>query len=433
MEEIRKIPPVTRALLGATLAITLPVTLALTNVYNFALFWPHVRRTWQFYRIFTSFFYAGSGLTLVFDCFFLYRNSSDLELNHFGRRTADYAWSLLVMAGVILATNAPLNSAIHFQQLLMGLTYVWSRANVNSRVNLFGMITIPAIWLPWTYAGMALLQGGLPAALQSATGIFAGYVYWTLAQVWPSQRGGRSYIPTPGFLRSIMPDSVDPALAGHNIGDRQARRTAGGIAWNSAPRSRGNRLGDGDVTSSSSSTPSSIASALGAGTRSTIGRLNPFSGSASGSSGSTGRAGPDREAMLAAAERRLRASQSSSIVSRNASDRATTASTASKPAPAGGSIGSTSINTSSSSTSTTNLRKTAAAPGSTNTFTFGQLNQQNNPDRRDPEEDHSSSGGAVAEQRRPANSTDSSQHASTSPSTSSAAYAWGSSGRRLGE
>lgn len=438
MDEIRKIPPVTRYMLGATGAITLPCILAITSPWRFALSWPLVIYKYHIHRIFTSFFYGGSGLKLLFDVFLLYRNSSDLELNHFGRRTADYTWSLLFMGTVILAANYPLGSPIFFTPLLNALVYVWARANPTSSVSFFGMVNCPSKWLPYVYIGLDLLQGGPGAAMVSSTGLLAGYAYWVLDQVLPAQRGNRgrgggrggSYIPTPGFLERLLPDSLDPALEGQNMGNRNARRVAGGTAWN-ASRDRGHRLSDRS-TSSTTSRPTSIASALGAGARSTISSLNPFRGSTSSSSNTS--AGPKREDLLAAAERRLRASQSSSIVGRNASER-----------PAGtNKPGTTGVNPrpSAAAASTQNLRKTAAGAGQSKMFTFGQLNEKRSA-MEGEEEDHSSSGGAVAEQRWPkgkgkAKARESDDQAEDAGSRGAqggagAGHSWGSGGQRLGD
>ena len=438
MDEIRKIPPVTRYMLGATGAVTLPCILAITSPWRFALSWQLVIYKFHVHRVFTSFFYGGSGLKLLFDVFLLYRNSSDLELNHFGRRTADYTWSLLVMGTLILAANYPLGAPIFFTPLLNALVYVWARANPTSSVSFFGMVNCPSRWLPYVYIGLDLLQGGPGAAIVSSTGLLAGYAYWVLDQVLPAQRGGGgrgggqggSYIPTPGFLTTLLPDSLDPALQGQNMGNRNARRVAGGTVWN-ASRDRGHRLSD--RSSSTSSRPTSIASALGAGARSTISSLNPFRGGSSASTSSNGV--PKREDLLAAAERRLRASQSSSIVGRNASERSAKPAGSSKP-------GTTSLNPrpAAATESSANLRKTAAGGAQSNMFTFGQLNQKNSSSEREGEEDHSSSGGAVAEQRwgkgkgKARESDDEGEDARDgAKSGSGAGYSWGSGGHRLGD
>ena len=65
----------------------------MTSPWRFALSWPLVLSKFHLHRVFTCFFFGGSGLKLLFDVFLIFRNSTDLELNHFGRRTAAYTWA----------------------------------------------------------------------------------------------------------------------------------------------------------------------------------------------------------------------------------------------------------------------------------------------------------------------------------------------------
>ncbi len=118
MDEIRKIPPVTRYLVGGTLAITLPILLKLVSIYPIVrqpvspslaaspiygiirllislvavqVFIPRaITKDWEIWRLVTGFGFGGSGIGLLFDTFLLYRNSVDLEERHFQGRTASY-------------------------------------------------------------------------------------------------------------------------------------------------------------------------------------------------------------------------------------------------------------------------------------------------------------------------------------------------------
>ncbi|KAN0060079.1 hypothetical protein ACQY0O_008052 [Thecaphora frezii] len=441
MDEIRKIPPVTRALLGATGAVTLPCLLAIMSPYRIALIWPLVTRNYQLHRILTSFFYGGSGIAFLFDAFLLFRNSSDLELSHFSRRTADYAWCLIVTSLAILATNYPLQSPVLFSPMLNALTYLWSRTNPDGRVSFFGFITIPAPWLPYAYLLLDLIRGGTGLMMQSATGLISAHLYWLLAEVWPATNGGRGpqLIPTPALLRTLLSDSQDPSMAGQNIGDRQGRRTAYGTAWNAA--SSGHRLGDAAAAARQQQRTGlwtsirSVMPSLGLGS----GGLWTRSGGSSASA-----AAPDREAMLAAAERRLRAQQANSIVGRNvlssssssssfsSSSRTSAAAAAQAPVrPAGTAATSTtssSVNARASNpAATAAVRRTAAGSGQGNIVGFGQL-RDSQPKSDDGEEDHSSSGGRVAEKRRKPDSPEPQQQGSEEKG-----HVWSAGGRKLGE
>ncbi|KAH9887200.1 hypothetical protein C8Q73DRAFT_656932 [Cubamyces lactineus] len=67
MDEIRKIPPVTRFLCAASLAVTVPVLLQLVHPYKIVFVKEFVTQKFEIWRIFTSFFMGSSGINFIFD------------------------------------------------------------------------------------------------------------------------------------------------------------------------------------------------------------------------------------------------------------------------------------------------------------------------------------------------------------------------------
>ncbi|TFY80979.1 hypothetical protein EWM64_g3037 [Hericium alpestre] len=150
MDEIRKIPPVTRFLCGSTLAVTLPVMLELVSPYRVLFVRDFVTKRWEIWRVWSSFFLGSSGINFIFDIAMLYRNSDALESGHFAGRSADYAWQLLLAAVGILALNLPLQSFVHTRALLLCLTYVSSAlAPPGSQTSIFGLVTVPVKYFPY--------------------------------------------------------------------------------------------------------------------------------------------------------------------------------------------------------------------------------------------------------------------------------------------
>lgn len=93
MDEIRKIPPVTRSIIGGVLLVTIPILLHLTSAYPIVFVPRRITTNFELWRIVTPFLYGGGGIAFLFDMFLIFRNSSDLEERHFGGRTAEYgAW-----------------------------------------------------------------------------------------------------------------------------------------------------------------------------------------------------------------------------------------------------------------------------------------------------------------------------------------------------
>ncbi|KAI0371279.1 hypothetical protein BV20DRAFT_1035297 [Pilatotrama ljubarskyi] len=67
MDEIRKIPPVTRFLCASKLAVSLPVMLQIVSPYAVVFVKELVTRKYEIWRVFTSFFFGSSGINFIFD------------------------------------------------------------------------------------------------------------------------------------------------------------------------------------------------------------------------------------------------------------------------------------------------------------------------------------------------------------------------------
>lgn len=436
----------------STMVVTLGPLLKLINPYLVLLWWPAVLKKYEIWRVYTCFFLGGRDLQFLFDIFMLYRNSNDLETDFFFRKTSEYVWALGIINTLILATNYPLQSTVLFSPFTMAIVYLWSRANPNSKVSFFGLINCPAPYLPYAYLFLDLLRGGMPLAIQSSTGIASAHIYYFLREILPATNGGRGprFLPSaPSWLRSLLPDSLDPATQGQAPPPGGQIRTTGWGGTAFAPAGR--TWGDGQAAA-----PTTGGQRLDSGGQGLISRIGSWlpvgwrrGGTAVGSSSGGGgiSSGPDREAMLAAAEARLRTLRENSIAGRNqaASSLARQAANSreaqarqNRPAPqaaagtvlgAGADAKSSSVQAAASEGSN-QVRRTAAAGGpSSRAFNFGQYRGKG---EEEGEEDltASGSGGRVAEiRKKPASSSDEQDAKPTERKTD---YSWGT-GRKLGE
>ncbi|TDL22063.1 DER1-domain-containing protein [Rickenella mellea] len=247
MDEIRKIPPVTRFLGASTLAVSLPVMLQLVSPYSVLFVKRFVVENFQLWRMYTSFFYAGSGITFLFEFIMLSRNSLSLETGHYPGRSADYAWQLLIAAFAIIGLNIPLKSFLHFRPLLMSILYLTSCLTPTAMVSIMGLINIPNKYFPYALLGMDLVTGGTGAAASSLTGLIAGHAWWYLVHSDESGRPGRAYATAPAWLWRIVgdgPEVAGAARGGRVVGAataaaREATQRTTGYNWGT-----GNRLGD---------------------------------------------------------------------------------------------------------------------------------------------------------------------------------------------
>jgi len=176
---IRSIPPVTRFLCGSSLAVTLPTMLQILSLSRLVLVWPLVIRRFELWRVWTTFFYGGTGLGYLFELVMLYRSSASLELDHYPWKSPDYAWQLTLAAGAILAANLPLGTYLHSRALTLCILYLSSAlAPAGTQTSFMGLITFPIEYLPHVMIGIDFLMGGPGAALISVTGAVVGHLWW---------------------------------------------------------------------------------------------------------------------------------------------------------------------------------------------------------------------------------------------------------------
>ncbi|WFD30987.1 hypothetical protein MSPP1_002014 [Malassezia sp. CBS 17886] len=280
MDILRALPPVTRALLIGEALVTLPCVVHLLAPYDVALLWPLVTRKWQLWRIGTSFLYGGDGLPLLLNTFFFYRASSDLEAPQLLGDSADYAWALMLIGAAIVALNVPLRTPILFHPLLNALTYLWSVQVPNARVSIMGAVNVEAKYLPYVNLALDLVTGGPAIVVQSATGLVAAFLWNYVKRAPSAPRGGRRIGVGAGTdVQAFVARYLSPLLSTPTVVRRvlfgapsNVRRTSYGTAY--APPPRG-----------------------------PAGRTTPQSNTA------TRRAEPDRSAILAATEARVRGTQ----------------------------------------------------------------------------------------------------------------------------
>ncbi|KAF8526037.1 DER1-domain-containing protein [Hysterangium stoloniferum] len=209
--EIKKIPPVTRFMTGSALCVTLPVMLQLVSAYQVMYHWTLVQNL-ELWRLWTTFFYGGSGITFLFDFIMLYRTSNSLETQSYGSRSADYAWQLMLTCGGLLALNHPLSTHILHRPFLLTLAYLSSRLQPNALYSLFGLMTIEAKWWPYVLVALDGVMGGKQTLARSLTGLVAGHAWWLLA--WRDAAAQQSsFARAPGWLRSLIPSPTAAAGA----------------------------------------------------------------------------------------------------------------------------------------------------------------------------------------------------------------------------
>ncbi|KWU42022.1 Der1-like protein, partial [Rhodotorula sp. JG-1b] len=179
--QLAKIPPFTRSVVGGILAVTLPVLLQLVSPYRIAFLPDRIANHFELWRLVTPFLYGGGGLNLVFSLIMMYRSLNDLEDGHFAMRLTDMTWAFILIGLGIIGLNTPLETPFLFSPFMMAVTHLVSilfMLHLLRRVNLYGLITVPAPYFPFAMLGFDLLNGGPGAVLRSFTGMVAAHAYY---------------------------------------------------------------------------------------------------------------------------------------------------------------------------------------------------------------------------------------------------------------
>lgn len=109
------------------------------------------------------------------------RLSNDLETGSaYVRTPANFAYQLMFnCAAIILITYPLLHPSVFFRPLLTSLAYLAAAlAPIGAQTSLFGLVTIPMKYMPYTYVLYDLLSGGPREAALAMGGIVSGHIWW---------------------------------------------------------------------------------------------------------------------------------------------------------------------------------------------------------------------------------------------------------------
>ncbi|KAG7528427.1 hypothetical protein FFLO_06173 [Filobasidium floriforme] len=186
---IMEIPPVTRAWIIGSVAISMAVQCKYVAPLQLYFSYKSAFQNHQPWRLVTAFLYFGPvTLDLAFHLFFIMRYSRLLEENNFAGKKADYLCLLIFNASILLVISPLLTLPFLSASLAFSLVYIWSRRNPSQRLNILGLVNITAPHLPYFLMGFSyFMYGGWDACMGDAVGAVAGHIYYFLMDVWPRE------------------------------------------------------------------------------------------------------------------------------------------------------------------------------------------------------------------------------------------------------
>ncbi|XP_062147495.1 derlin-1 [Alnus glutinosa] len=235
-EFYKSLPPITKAYGTACLLMTTAYQIGLCNPLYIALEYKLVFSHFQVWRLITNFFFLG-GFSINFGIRLLMiaRYGVQLEKGPFERRTADFLWMMIFGAFSLLALAAIpfLWTPLLGISLVFMLLYVWSREFPNAQINIYGLVSLKAFYLPWAMLALDVIFGS--KILPDLLGIIAGHLYYFLTVLHPLA-GGKIMLKTPMWVHKLV---ARWRIGAQPITHAQPERTTG-----AAFRGRSYRLND---------------------------------------------------------------------------------------------------------------------------------------------------------------------------------------------
>ncbi|KAI5149564.1 Derlin-2/3 [Enteropsectra breve] len=197
-------PPVTRILTFAIAIVSMLVYFNLLDHLDVTYSRYYLMKL-HFHRIFTSFLFFGNiSFELVMHIIFFYRYSAMLEESF--QNTSDYFYLLLVIFTALFALSNIYYIPLLGPALSSTITYIWTRKNPHTMVQIMGMITFNAFYLPFVVPLFSLIFEG-KISIEELVGIIVGHLVYYFSEVYP--KNGRNFLKTPCWCHRLFREKCE--------------------------------------------------------------------------------------------------------------------------------------------------------------------------------------------------------------------------------
>ncbi|XP_078428165.1 DERLIN-1 [Wolffia australiana] len=203
-EWYNSLPPITKAYGTLCLLTTVVCQLQVLQPDYIALLYERIFTNLEVWRLVTNFFFLGKfSINFGIRLLMIARYGVQLEKGPFERRTADFLWMLTFGSLCLLALSVIPMLRFPFLgiSLVFMLLYVWSREYPDAVVNLYGLISLKAFYLPWAMLALDMIFGS--PILPDLLGIIAGHVYYFLSILHPLATG-QNFLKTPLWMQRLV-------------------------------------------------------------------------------------------------------------------------------------------------------------------------------------------------------------------------------------
>lgn len=207
-----QLPVLARTITAAVVVVSIGVRLGVIP-FTYVFHHPHyLWQSWtsvpQLWRPITCYLVASSGLGLLFDPYFLYQYTVQLETgNPRFPRKVDLVWYMIFVCSTVLVTNYLLGFAYFtfLPALIIALVYTATQDQRGAKTQFF-FFQIPAQLLPYCMIFINLLvPGGSEKIPLELEGLFAAHLFDFFHRIWPEFGNGPRLLSTPAWLERIYP------------------------------------------------------------------------------------------------------------------------------------------------------------------------------------------------------------------------------------
>lgn len=179
-----EIPVISRVYLTSSVLITAACLLDIISPFSLYFDFDLIFFQGQVWRLFTPYLFFGSfSVHFLFNMYFLVRHCRMLEEGDFRGRTAHFV--LMILFGIAIMTVLAPFFKLQFlgNSLILMVVYVWGKRNEDTRMNIFGIFSFTAPYLPWVMMAFSALRGN--PVKNDIIGIFVGHCFYFLEYIYP--------------------------------------------------------------------------------------------------------------------------------------------------------------------------------------------------------------------------------------------------------
>lgn len=197
-------PKITKILTLSCIAVSLITFFDILSPLSLYLNYKLIFKNFEIWRIFTNFFYFGEfNLSFIVHMLMFFRNSKLLEKKVFQGNAADYLYFILFCM-LLLLVFSPFSTLLFLSQSLsFAMTYYWGRKSKTTIVELMGLFTVRAPYLPFFYIAIGLVL--YDDFVNDLFGLIVGHIYFYIKDVLPriNSTNGVDILRTPDFFKRM--------------------------------------------------------------------------------------------------------------------------------------------------------------------------------------------------------------------------------------